>query len=127
MSAGWDTRLVLAASRDIADRVYFYTYSRETETVDATIAPRLLTSLGLTPHLVPVPPQMDAGLARLYNRSYSLAHAYTGRFLQALWNEVPAGKLKVTGNAAEITRVRHRLPKGETVVTSRSLARFTMA
>lgn len=127
MTAGWDTRLMLAGSRDIADRVYFYTYSRETETVDATIAPRLLTSLGLTPHLVPVPPQMDAGLEQLYNRSYSLAHAYTGLYLQALWNEVPAGRLRVTGNAAEITRARFRLPKGATVVTPRYLARSSMS
>jgi hypothetical protein len=126
LSAGWDSRLVLAASREIAERVHIYTFSLETKTFEVTTVRRLLKKLRLTQHVVPVPPQMNADLAQLYNRSYTLAHAYTGRFLQALWNEVPAGKLKVTGNAAEITRARFRLPKGETIVTSRSLARFAL-
>jgi hypothetical protein len=124
LSAGWDSRLVLAGSKEIADRIHVYTYAQENRVTELTIASRVLRKLGLTQHVVPVPPQMDADLAQLYDGSYTLAHAYTGRFLQALWNEVPAGKLKVTGNAAEITRVRMRLPKGETVVTPRSLARF---
>lgn len=125
LSGGWDSRVLFAATRDIAQEVHYYTYSRAVETVDATVAGDLLSKFGLVQHRVQIAAEMTEPFAGIFRDQFPFAHEGCGRAIQALHEQLPAGRLNVTGNAAEITRVRFRLPVGENAVTARHLARFT--
>jgi hypothetical protein len=124
MSAGWDTRLILAASREISDRLWFFTLLHHPDAPDTTVPLKLLKKLGLRHHQVKYPQQMEDEFERLYKRNVTTAHERWGRMGQGLYNMYPENRVCVKGNAAEITRVRFRLPPGGQV-TAKTLARFT--
>jgi len=124
MSAGWDTRLILAASREISDRLWFFTLLHHPDAPDTTVPLQLLQTLGLRHHLVKYPQHMDDGFERLYKRNVTTAHDRWGRMGQGLYCIYPENRVCVKGNAAEITRVRFRVPPAEKV-TATTLARFT--
>lgn len=124
MTAGWDTRLILAASRSVASDLYYYTLYRADNQPDVTTAPRLLARLNLTHHMVRFPDRMDPEFEAIYKRNVTEAHDFWGRMANALFDVYPEGRVSVTGNAAEIVRRAFRLPPGE-AVTGRSIAPFT--
>jgi hypothetical protein len=123
LSAGWDSRVLLAASRECCKRMFFYTYAHGSDSPDAIIARRLLRKLGFKCHLIRYPKKMDAAFERIYNRNVAVPHEYWGRTSQALYQKYPGNRVCITGNAAEITRVRFRLSAAEKL-TGRNLARF---
>lgn len=123
-SAGWDSRVLLAASKDTCDRMYFYTYRHGPHSPDTVVPPRLLSRLGLECNLVRYPARMSKEFEAIYNRNVTIPHDYTGRINQALYHQFPANRVGITGNAAEITRARFRLAVGEEL-TARKLARLT--
>ena len=125
ISAGWDSRLVLAGSKEVAGGVHYFTLDRLENLADVTVTPRLLESLGLEDNIVVVASEMNDEFERVYRKNVTEAHELNGRFAQALSDVYPQGRVCMTGNAAEITRARFRLPAGETEITARWLARFT--
>ncbi len=108
VSAGWDSRLLLAASKEVCRDVWYYTYARKGADADVTVIPRLLERLGLTDHLLPLPDRGDKAFADLFRRHVSLSRPFCGRFIQALLDSCPQDRVCIAGNAAEITRVRFR-------------------
>ncbi len=122
-TAGWDTRLILAACREFRDGMYFYT-RRTADRSDVTRVPRLMRRLGLPHHLISFPDRMDPEFARIYNRNMTEAHDYWGRMCQSLYEVYPEERVCANGDSAEIARVRLRLPPGE-AVTARALAALT--
>ena len=121
-TAGWDTRLILAASRDVVGQMRFFTH-RTANDADVTMAPRLLARFGLTHQMLPVPERMDPEFERIYLRNVTDAHEYWGRLAQGMYGRYPGDRVCVTANAFEITRTRIRLEAGENV-TARALARW---
>ena len=121
-TAGWDTRMILAASREFSGQMHFFT-RRKANPADVTLVPRLLARLGLPHQMIEVPERMDPEFERLYMRSVTDAHDYWGRMAQGMYESYPQDRVCVTGNAAEITRTRIRLPRGQDV-TARALARW---
>jgi hypothetical protein len=122
-TAGWDTRLILAASREVAGSMSFFTH-RTSNLADLTTAPRLLARLGLTGHqMLPVPETLDPEFGRIYFRNVTDAHEYWGRLAQGMYGSYPDERVCLTANAFEITRTRIRLDGGEPV-TARALARW---
>jgi hypothetical protein len=122
-TAGWDTRLILAASRSVAGELYFYTRNRTENPADVTTAPRLIARLGFEPHLIALPSTMTPEFERIYCRNVTEAHTFWGRMAEGMYAVWPEGRVSVTGNAAEIVRVRLRLEPGQ-VPSGRSLARL---
>jgi hypothetical protein len=112
-TSGWDTRLVLSASRSIAGSLYFFTRNRVENRADVTTAPRLVRRLGFEPHLISFPQEMSAEFGAIYRRNVTEAHAFWGRMAEGMYQSWPQGYVSVTGNAAEILRVRLRLGPGE--------------
>jgi hypothetical protein len=121
-TAGWDTRLVLAASRAVAPKLFFFTRNRVENPPDVTTAPRLIRRLGFEPHLIPFPQEMSPEFGAVYLRNVSEAHPFWGRMAEGMYAVWPAGHVAMTGNAAEIVRVRIRPEPGEPV-TGKWLAR----
>lgn len=124
MTAGWDTRLILAASREIRDRMWFFTFLMWENRSDASVARKLLSKLGLKHHLLGYTQHMEGDFEQIYKRNVTTAHDRWGRIGQGLYDVYPEDRVCVKGNAAEITRVRFRVPPGEKV-TAKTLARFT--
>jgi hypothetical protein len=122
-TAGWDTRLILAASKPVAGEVYYYTLFRPEATSDITTSPRLVARLGFAHHMVKFPDRMDPEFERIYKRNVTEAHEYWGRMAQGLYESYPSGRVSMTGNAAEIARARIRIEVGEPL-TARRLARL---
>ena len=123
-TAGWDTRLILAACRPIQHRLRCFTLKRGDGFVDWSVAPRLLASLGLAHEMIEIPCQMDPGFERIYKHNVTEAHEFWGLMAQGLFEKYPSGRVCVTGNAAEITRASYVLEKGQTL-TPQLLARLT--
>ena len=124
VTSGWDSRVLLAASRQVADRMFFYTFNHGRNAADTVVPQRLLPKLGLQHHLIKYPARMDPAFAKIYNQNFPTPHDSWGRMMQPLVHKLPAHTVVLTGNAAEITRVRFRLPEGERL-TARKIARFT--
>ncbi|MGH7380663.1 MAG: hypothetical protein ACREKR_00335 [Candidatus Methylomirabilales bacterium] len=123
ITAGWDTRLILASSKEISDRMYYFTISWKYP-ADPRIARKLLSKFGLRHTTIEYGVCMDDEFRRIYKRNVTTAHDLWGDMAQALYDVYPQDRVCVKGNAAEITRVRFRIRNGEEI-TARTLARFT--
>ena len=123
-TAGWDTRLILAASRAVAGGMWCYTLLRPENRADVTGTPRLLSRVGLPHRMIPFPERMHPKFEELYKRSVTEAHEFWGRMAQALLVSYPPASVSVTGNAAEVTRQYFELPT-DREVTPRDLASLT--
>ncbi len=107
LTAGVDSRTLLAAGRDVQSRVLCCTIdsglpgdSRR----DVVTARRVLDRLGL-PHLVmPWMPAMDASFLRDFMASVDCPHLYCAQYVLALRRDLPADRLWVSGNFSEIGR-----------------------
>jgi len=122
-TAGWDTRLMLAGSRAVAPKLHFFTRNRTENPADVTTAPRLVRKLGFVPHLIPLPESMSPEFGAIYRGNVTEAHVFWGRMAEGMSKSWPAGYVSMTGNAAEIVRVRLRMEPGE-VLSARLLARL---
>jgi len=123
ITAGWDTRLILASSKEISDRIYYFTIS-DKYGPDTRIPRKLLSQFGLKHTTIKYAARMDDEFKRIYKRNVTTAHDWWGNMAQALYNVYPQDRVCVKGNAAEITRVRFRVRNGEGI-TAKSLARIT--
>ena len=122
-TAGWDTRLILAASREVSGRIHYFT-RRTKNRSDVTRVPRLLSRLGLPHQLIGFPEHMNPDFERIYRRSMTEAHELWGRMAQGLYESYPQDHVCLNADSGEITRVRLRLAASEPV-TARALARLT--
>jgi hypothetical protein len=124
VTAGWDSRLLLAASRQISHKVYYFSLLRRENDPDVVVPSRLLPKLGLRHHVVEYPSRMDDEFERIYRRNVTEAHSFWGTMAQGLFRHYPQDRVCVKGNASEIARVRFRAPAGE-AVTAERLAMFS--
>jgi len=111
MTAGKDTRLILAASKEINKKLLYYTgmyWDMNEKSWDISIPGRLLSRLGLNHHIIKCPSEMSNEFRELYLRSVQTAREIYGLIAQGLYDEFPSGKVAVKGNAIPITRVLYR-------------------
>jgi hypothetical protein len=124
ITAGWDSRLLLAASREVSDRSFYFSLWRPGSEKDAIVPSRLLPKLGLNHHIIHYPEAMDEKFEKIFMRNNTYAHGLWGRMAEGLFNDYPAGRLCVKGNASEILRTRFRLPEGQRL-TAEDLCMFS--
>ncbi len=105
LSAGLDTRMLLAASRPLATSITYYTVADDATPVDTQIARELASRFALPfveLRLKPVRPDLESKFKRTFLQPRLLRNA---RFIQALADQWQSGEvLNVTGNGAEILR-----------------------
>jgi hypothetical protein len=112
MTAGWDSRLVLALGRETAADLYCYTLtypSMSATSRDLRVPGKLLAKLGLDHHVVDYPEAVDASFKDVARRSSSAIHTAYCRDAQALREAYPAHRLCVTGDVAEVVKRHYRL------------------
>ncbi|MEW6720961.1 MAG: hypothetical protein AB1346_10975 [Thermodesulfobacteriota bacterium] len=115
LSSGWDSRVVLASSRDISRKIECFTLRRWRGSPDEINPPKLAGKLGIKHIMVDYPETMDPDFKEIYTSNVTCAHELQGRMAQGVFHSLRPGPVRVTGNAAEIARVRFRVPANQPV------------
>ena len=125
LTAGWDSRLMLALSRDFAAEAACFTLTYPTAPAgsrDVVVPARLLARLGVPHQVVPYPRQVDGPFKALFRlNADAVKEAYCGD-AQAMRDHLPAGRTVLTGDVAEIAKCFWRLPgRAEAAITAGDL------
>lgn len=130
ITAGFDSRVILAALYPYRREVFFYTkvFGELTgESPDVRIPATMLASLGLRHHAIQTPRAMSDDFGRLYRANVHQAHERWGNLMEGLDAVYPeGGYLQLSGIVSEVARCRY-YPSGRhpRQVTPRDLARLT--
>ncbi len=125
MTAGWDSRLMLALSREEARDLYCYTLlypSTWLGSRDVYVPQKLLRKLGIEHHLLRYPETVDASFKQIAKRSSSSIHAPYCLDTQALRDHYPTERLCLTGDVAEVVKVHYRIANRRGRPTAAELA-----
>jgi hypothetical protein len=113
MTAGWDSRLMLALLRDVVGEVACYTLTypfAPADSMDVRVPARLLSRLGVSHRVVPYPRRVDERFEEMFRANAdAVKKSYCGD-AQALYEQLPDGLTCVAGDVAEIVKCFYRLP-----------------
>lgn len=109
VTAGQDTRLLLAACRDIRQNLFCFTSANgdlTEESADVTVPARLLSRLGLRHHVIHCPARMDPEFEEIYTRNMTTARPVYGPIAQGLLEGYPQERVCMTGTTMHIVSSR---------------------
>jgi hypothetical protein len=124
LTAGWDSRLLLAATAAMNTDCWHYTLAHPAlygNTADLVIAGDLLRAIGEPHHVVRCPERMSRAFGAVYRDSVTSPHELWGEMVEGLWRAYPTERVCLRGNANEIARTYHRW-YGDHSVTPADLA-----
>lgn len=108
LTAGWDSRTILGASKNIADQIYFFTLQYRDLTPEANdirIPAKLLRSLGLQHHIIDCDIAVPDPFREMYERNAVPAHMNDwGYMAYAMFTAIPPDRVCVKGNCSEIAK-----------------------
>jgi hypothetical protein len=108
MTAGWDSRLLLAAAKKIAGRIFAYTMLLEhmTEQHHDVAIPKSISknSEGIVWELIDCNTKADPEFYRLCTQSVDFFHEESAKIIFAITKHFPQDMLAVKGNCSEIAR-----------------------
>lgn len=111
LSAGWDSRLMLAASRGIKDQLTIYTAQtpqRGDQHRDIAVPRKLTRRLGLNHVIIVHPEHASAEFSRLFNAHTWQPHLGFAAGVQAEFDQFRYSKMAVIGNVSEIAKLPYR-------------------
>lgn len=107
LTAGWDTRTLLAASREFKDKIQFYVFSGERNSVssDVWVAKNLAGKLGLNFKVIK-PDILNHEFLKEYNKEHVMPRILpkTANIQYHYYNSDKPGIINVNGNGGEIAR-----------------------
>jgi hypothetical protein len=112
-TCGWDSRVVLAASKQLNSNISFFTFDlgkEKTVECDITSPARLLPKLGKNHRVTNVPPRMNPEFEKLYFQNVSMAHECWGPVAEAMLKDLRSSDVRVTGSGSETVRQQYRPP-----------------
>ena len=120
MTAGWDSRLMLALHQQYTEDLYAFTLvypHLPRESRDVCVPSRLLGKLGIEHHLVPYPDTIDGAFKEIFRRNNPSANSAYCADTQSLYAIYPSDRVCVTGDVAEIVKCYYerRRPESEPV------------
>jgi hypothetical protein len=130
MTAGIDSRLVLAAARPVRDRLRYVTLRQAKmpdDSADIVVPSRLLAKLGLKHEIVRAAVCTSPEFGWVFKRSVWLAHDHYSADAEAVRTWGGHGRVAVTGSGAEIGRCafpRHRWRARRFGMSAEQLARL---
>ena len=126
LTAGWDSRLTLAAARHRAQNMFLYTTvlpHMAADSLDVAVPSRLLPRLGLKHHILDCGDSTDEAFAAVFRRNVSLAYDSHCPMAQALYDQTPSEGVCITGDVGEIAKGVYRMNRsGNGDVTAHELA-----
>lgn len=111
LTAGIDSRLVLAAARPIKETITYITVRQAkmaNNCDDMAIPTRLLATLGLQHEVIRAASSMSADFSWAFKRGVFLAHDHYGADAEAILTRFEGRKVAVTGSGAEVGRCSFR-------------------
>ncbi|MEX2162816.1 MAG: hypothetical protein WD823_01050 [Sulfuricaulis sp.] len=111
VTCGIDSRVVLAACRDIKEKVSFVTlrqWHMADDSPDITIPQTLLMQLGLKHDVINAPVTTTPEFAQIFKSSTYLAHEHYGPDAEAILGRYRRRKVAVTGSGGEVGRCQFR-------------------
>jgi hypothetical protein len=112
LTAGWDSRLTLAASRSMTREIFHFTAVFSDTAVgdpDVTVPARLLLKLGRKHEILDCRNDVDDEFAKIYRRNVIMAHEEYCPVAQALLDQTPSEGVCIRGDVAEIAKCYYRL------------------
>jgi len=106
VTAGRDSRLLLAASKAFWHRLYCFTtmhWHLTSDHRDVQIPSRLLPRLGIRHHVIKCPSRMDKEFRETYKRNVSAAHDVYGPIAEGLCHQYPQDKVCMQGTGSPLT------------------------
>lgn len=113
MSAGWDSRLMLAACKPIARKLRYYTIKlppMEMTHTDIEIPTKLLAKLGLAHDLIETRTPVSPQFGDIFNQQVPFAHQKTKAPMYTILNYYNRQRVGATGNVSEVARCYYRRP-----------------
>jgi len=107
VTAGWDSRVLLAASKSVSKDVFYYIStgnSMPADHQDITVPARLLKKLGLAFNIVDPDPEQDSRYIQLYLNNVTAARNLPKSVTIHHMFKHCQGKVNISGNGAEIAR-----------------------
>jgi hypothetical protein len=107
VTAGRDSRTLLAASRAVTDRLWAHTFIHgelNMASPDLRISSALCRAAGLTHHTLPCRQSMSEPFKSVFMNNHDPAHRVWGCICQGLLDSVPADMICVRGNVSEAAR-----------------------
>lgn len=107
LTAGWDSRTLLSACKNIAHDLFFYTNQRiylSLECGDIKTPKRLLQLLGYYHHLIDCTKTPNDEFLDLYKRNTSMPHEDSASHVYGMYGVYPSDRVRVKGNCSEIAR-----------------------
>jgi hypothetical protein len=128
MSAGWDSRLMLAACRPLARDLSYYTGKRPEMAwthMDVHVPTRLLAKLGLPHDIIELGNEVTPEFAEAFTNNVPFAHTYRLASQQSQLNYYGRRKVGVTGNVSEVVRCYYHPAEPTKEVTAEYLMTVT--
>jgi hypothetical protein len=108
VTAGWDSRVLYAASKEVRDKTFYYIHQLghlEADNRDIIIPQKLLQKAGLTFNVVMAREPMDPEFKKIFEQNVTHARPHLAKALGIYQNyKLFDGKLNITGNGGEIAR-----------------------
>jgi hypothetical protein len=114
MTAGWDSRIMLALSRDFLRDLFIYTMNFnphfKVPTNDVLVPATLLKKLGGSHHIINYATKVNPKFEAIYNKNNESSHRPRCGEAQALYEHFPQERVCITGDVAEIVKCHFRPP-----------------
>lgn len=107
LTAGWDSRILLASCKDIAEDLYFYTLQYRdlnAASPDIKIPKKILGSFNFAHHLINCNQEPDPSFKEVYFQNVSFAHANWCKIAYGIFLEYPQDKVCLKGSCSEVCR-----------------------
>ena len=113
LTAGWDSRVMLALSRDVVGDLYCFTlaYPHTENTRDVVIPSVLLGKLRLKHSIIRYPEHVSGEFKKVYKRNNAAANNAYCADAQAMYDHYPRNRVCITGDVAEIVKCFYRRPE----------------
>ena len=105
LTAGKDSRLILASSKELRNNIYYFTlafWDVTKKSLDIQIPLKLLAKLGLKHNIIKCPSRMDDEFAKIYNGNVATARDAYGTITQGMYDSYPQDYVCVKGNAMPV-------------------------
>lgn len=112
VTAGQDSRVVLASTKDVAQDVFFYTFLSPTcpeKHIDLDLSTRLLHKLGLQHHVIDARVAKNKDLNRLYSQNSLMCRQTFFNNIDGLFYNYPEERITIAGLGGEIGRCKQRV------------------
>ena len=128
LTAGLDSRMLLAAARKVRENIFFYTLiypPLNRNSADIVIPAKVLGTLGLTHHIIDCPSEMEPRFAQIYHSNVPMAHKAWGAIANGLLHGYPQDHVCLKAVSSEIARCRYYRYSYPKTISGKSLAALT--